>query len=120
MLTFEQLLVPIVAALEHFGRGAAAQKASGHLAAITRFEFLICLEMAVPLFGVTLSICLQNPQQSLSDAIKVSRVKRAVEDAREEFPAVMAKAVVLAEKLDAPVIAPRSFSRQVHRPNSFR
>ena len=126
LLTFEQLLVPIVAALEHVereGSSDSAQKASGHLAAITRFEFLICLEMAVLLFGVTLglSICLQNPQQSLSDAIKkISRVQRAVEDAREEFPAVMAKAVVLAEKLDVPVIAPRSSSRQVHRPNSSK
>ncbi|XP_043195671.1 52 kDa repressor of the inhibitor of the protein kinase-like [Amphibalanus amphitrite] len=124
LLTFEQLLVPIVAALEHVereGSSDAAQKASGHLAAITRFDFLICLEMAVLLFGITLglSICLQNPQQSLSDAMqKINEVQQAVQDAREEFPAVMKKAAALADKLDIPVIAPRGSSRQVHRPNS--
>ena len=80
LLTFEQLLVAIVAALERVereGSSDAAQKASGHLAAITRFDFLISLEMAVLLFGITLglSVCLssQNPQQSLSDAMKTNQ-----------------------------------------------
>ena len=77
--------------------------------------------MAVLLFGITLGlfINLQDPKQSLSDAVsRIKSVQQAVEEARDEIPVLIAKAVALAEKLDVPVIALRSSSRQVHRPNS--
>ena len=121
LLTFDQLLPAVVSALEKLqvgGSSEASTKATMLLGAICRFEFIISLQMAVLLFGITirLSIALQCPDRSLAECMRlVESTASTVSQSRGEFSAVYQKASALASNLSVPVTAPRKAGRQVHR-----
>ena len=85
-------------------------KAEGFLAIITQFQFIVSLEMAVLLFGITkpLSVKLQRPNQTFGKAMHlVKDVISVVESNKAKFNVVMEKAKHLAGELDIPVLLPR-------------
>ncbi|KAF0301139.1 repressor of the inhibitor of the protein kinase [Amphibalanus amphitrite] len=123
ILTFDQLLPALVSALEKLqvgGSSEASTKATMLLGAICRFEFLIALQMAVLIFGITLklSVALQSPSRTLADCMQLVEVTAStVSQSRTEFHSVFQKANTLASSLNVPITAPRKTGRQMHRAN---
>ena len=124
LLVLDQLLPAIVSALEKIqmvGSSEASTKATLLLGAICRFDFLISLQMAVLLFGITikLSVALQSPSRSLCESMKlVKTTAAAVADSREEFGSVYRKASTIASTLHVTISTPRTSGRQMHRANA--
>ena len=123
LLTFDQLLPALVSSLEKLqvgGNSEASTKATMLLGAMSQFDFLIALQMAVLIFGITikLSVALQSPGRSLAECMQLVEVTSStLSESRAEFSSVFQKASSLASSLDVPVTVPRKAGRQMHRAN---
>ena len=113
VMTFRHLLKPILMTLDDIiekGNNKAVSRAEGFLLHLTQFQFIVSLEMAVVLFGITkpLSVKLQRPNQTFGKAMQlVKNAIRVVESNKGKFNEVMEKATHLAGELDIPVLLPR-------------
>ena len=123
LLVFNDLLPAMVPALERIQSGGssdASTKATLLLGAICRFEFLVSLQMAVLLFGITinLSVALQCPNRSLTESMQlVENAASVISDSRDKFSSVFQKACSIASTLNVSVVTPRKTERQKHRAN---
>ena len=77
---------------------------------MTQFQFIVSLEIAVMLFGITkpLSVKLQRPNQTFGKSMNlVKTVISSVEASKNNFDEVIETAKELANDLDIPILLPR-------------
>lgn len=127
LITFKQLYVYVVRALENISHEAnpeSSSKATLYLNSVTKCDFLISLEVAVTCFAYTLelSISLQSKQQDLSKALSdvmviSSALKELRENADKHFKQIFKDVSDLAKLANVEICMPRTCDRQTHRVN---
>jgi len=126
LMTFKELYVYIVTALEEIKCGDSSRETSSLATmlecAITKSEFLVALEVAVTCFYYTINLSqiLQSKKQDLSKALAdVTVVKGGLEAVREDvdsyFKDIFNEVTSIASKVNVEIKTPRVCGRQTTR-----
>lgn len=129
LLTFKELVVPVVNVLEAIGNSTtnadASSKAYMLSSAVKRSEFIVGLESASYCLGFTvrLSETLQSPKQDLSSAYyNVRNVLESIKNIRREadleFGSIFENSLKVAEELGCDISIPRTCKKQTTRENT--
>lgn len=127
VITFKQLIIPIVNTLEGLESDQDANtssKAAMFSSSVKRSDFIISMEVAAYCLShtLTLSKCLQTVDQDLSTALShVDNIKSVFQNIRlhddAEFQSIYNQASKLANEIGTTISMPRICNRQTQRSN---